>query len=242
MRTLIVDDEPWARHALVHALRGLPDLELVGEAANGRDALEQIEELRPDLVFLDIEMPGMSGLEVLAQASFQPLVIFATAYSEYAIQAFEAEAIDYLLKPLQPERLLEAVARARKRFSQADNASLKPFLQRALPLRKVAARKAKRIVLVPREDILFVAVEDGLVFLHTASERLLVERTLAELESLLEGAEFFRVSRATLVNLEAVREMFPWLSAGTWRVKLVNGVELDVSRERARLLKQRVGL
>jgi len=124
----------------------------------------------------------------------------------------------------------------------AGPASMDAFLRQARPLNRIAVRKGKRVVLVPRRDILYVRVEDELTFLYTAGERMLVDRTLAEVESLLEGGGFFRVSRSALVNLEAVTEMYPWLASGTWRVKLTNQSELDVSRERARALKDVVGL
>lgn len=239
MRALLVDDEEWARHALRRALEAIPGIEVAGEAANGLEALEQIELLRPDVLFLDVEMPAMSGLETLAQLREPPLVIFVTAYSEYAVQAFEANAVDYLLKPLRPERLEAAVERARTRIP---NRVPEPLLRQVRPLNRIAVRRGKRILLLPRHEILYARVEEELVFLYAGSGRYSIDRTLAELEELLDGGGFFRVSRSALVNLEAVTEMYPWLASGTWRVKLSDATELDVSRERARLLKSLVGL
>lgn len=236
MRALIIDDEQWARHALKQALESVPDIELIGEAANGAEGIALIDELQPDLIFLDVEMPAMTGFEVLAQIRAEPLVIFVTAYSEYAVQAFEAHALDYLLKPVRPERLLEAIRRAPKREA------VKAIVKQARPLNKIAVRKGKRVLLISRHDILFARVEDELLFLHTTSGRHLMDRTLIELEELLEGGGFFRVSRAAIVNLESVSEMYPWLASGSWRIKLTDGAELDVSRDRARALKQLVGI
>ncbi len=248
IRTLLVDDEDPARMALRRALSAAPDIEIVGEASNGIEAIEMIGELRPDLVFLDIEMPGFDGFEVVQQLSDPPVIVFATAYDEYAVRAFEANAIDYLLKPVQPDRLERALARVRQKFP-AGRLPLNTELQdirlvareRSGPLRRIAARRGKRIVIVPLRDVIRVEIEDKLVFAVTANDRLLVEKTITELEIMLEPVGFLRISRGELVNLEAVKELLPWFS-GTWRVKLLNGEERDVSRERARQLKEAMGI
>jgi DNA-binding LytR/AlgR family response regulator len=204
--------------------------------------------LRPDLVLLDIEMPGFDGFEVVQHLAHPPAIIFVTAYDEYAVRAFEANAIDYLLKPVQPERLERALARVRKRFPASvdeTNSELKDIREVARehsgPLRRIAARRGKRIVIVPLREVIRIEIEDKLVFAITASDRLLVEKTVTELETMLEPAGFLRISRGELVNLETVKELVPWFS-GTWRVKLANGEERDVSRERARQLKEAMGI
>ncbi len=245
IRTLIVDDEDLARAAMRRALEPAADIEIVGEATNGVEAIEMIAELQPDLVLLDIEMPGFDGFEVVQQMSGHPLVVFVTAYDEYAVRAFEANAIDYLLKPVQPERLERALARVRERIpprTMEPEARVKEIArERSGPLRRIAARRGKRIVIVPLREIIRVEIEDKLVFAITANDRLLVEKTITELEALLEPAGFLRISRSELVNLDTVRELLPWFS-GTWRVKLANGEERDVSRERARQLKEAMGV
>jgi DNA-binding LytR/AlgR family response regulator len=222
-----------------------PDIEVL-EARDGVEALEQIERTRPDVVFLDIEMPGLTGFEVLQHLAIAPLIVFATAYDEYAIRAFEANAIDYVLKPIQSTRLLMTVERIRRSFQQRPvsyEAALRKVL---LDLRqgtpgRLAGRKNKRIVLLPRRAVVWAGVEDRLVFLHTANERYLSDRTIGELEEMLKDGGFVRVNRSDLVNLEHVREMAPWTS-GTWRVTLSNGAEVSVSRDRVRNLKALVGL
>lgn len=245
IRTLLVDDEDLARTALRRALASIDDIEIVGEAVNGIEAIEMIGDLRPDLVFLDIEMPGFDGFEVVQQLENPPVIIFATAYDEYAVRAFEANAIDYLLKPVQPERLERALVRVRQRIPPRDpgqGTRIKTVArERSGPLRRLAARRGKRIVIVPLREVIRVEIEDKLVFAITANDRLLVEKTIGELEELLEPAGFLRISRAELVNLETVKELVPWFS-GTWRVKLANGEERDVSRERARQLKEAMGV
>jgi DNA-binding LytR/AlgR family response regulator len=245
IRALVVDDEDWPRIQLKNMLAEQSDAE-VFEAQDGVNALERIQEVRPDVVFLDIEMPGLTGFEVVEQLGQSPLIVFATAYDEYAVKAFEANAIDYILKPVQPTRLLLTWERVRAALQQRPVSypkGMRKFLQemrRGAPVR-LAAHRNKRIVLVPTRSVIWAGVEDRLVFLHTASERLLIERTIGELEELLGGAGFARVNRSELVNLEHVLEMAPWTS-GTWRITLTGGAELGVSRERVRQLKSLVGL
>lgn len=252
IRTLLVDDEELARSTLRRALLAAPEFdgfEIVGEAANGVEALEAIEEYRPDLVFLDIEMPGFGGFEVIQQLSNVPAIVFVTAYDEYAVRAFEANALDYLLKPVQPERLQRALGRIRQRFasrsaerSREQEARIAEIVaHRSGPVKRLAARRGKRIVIVPLREIVRIEIEDKLVFACTAKERLLIEKSIGELETMLQPAGFLRISRGELVNLEMVRELAPYFS-GTWRVKLANGEERDVSRERAKQLKEAMGV
>lgn len=249
IRTLLVDDEDLARSILRRALAVFPDFEIVGEAANGIEAIEMVAAFHPDLLLLDIEMPGFNGFEVLQQLTDPPTVAFVTAYDEYAVRAFEANAVDYLLKPLQPERLERSLTRIRTRLSRlpANGApdhsakALEIARERGGPLRRLAARRGKRIVIVALREVVRVEIDDKLVFACTATERLLIEKTIGELEVLLQPAGFLRISRGELVNLDMVRELMPWFS-GTWRVKLSNGEERDVSRDRARQLKEAMGI
>ncbi|MDP9169773.1 MAG: response regulator [Acidobacteriota bacterium] len=245
IRTLLVDDEELARSTMRRALAGSPDIEIAGEAANGVEAIELIAQLRPELVLLDIEMPGFNGFEVIQQIAEPPAIVFVTAYDEYAVKAFEANAIDYLLKPVQPERLERALVRVRERLAERSpqhSARVAEIArERSGPIRRLAARRGKRIAIVALRDVIRIEIDDKLVFACTATERLLLEKSVGDLETLLEPAGFLRISRAELVNLEMVRELLPWFS-GTWRVKLANGEERDVSRERAKQLKQAMGV
>jgi DNA-binding LytR/AlgR family response regulator len=245
IRALVVDDEDLARSALRRLLEAAGDIEILGEAANGVEAIEKIGEVQPEVVFLDIEMPGLDGFEVVQQLANPPVIVFVTAYDEYAVRAFEANAIDYLLKPVQPERLERALERIRQhvpqRESEPANRVREIARERSGPLRRIAARRGKRIVIIPVREIIRVEIEDKLVFAITANDRLLLEKTITELEAMLEPAGFLRISRGELVNLETVKELVPWFS-GTWRVKLTNGEERDVSRERAKQLKEAMGI
>jgi two-component system, LytTR family, response regulator len=248
IRALIIDDEPLARQSLARMLGEHHDFEIAGEAANGFEALEKISDIKPDVAFLDIEMPGFNGFEVLDNLADPPHIVFATAYNEYAVRAFEANALDYLLKPIQPERVARCVERIRTALSlerpqpETYNKLLKDLWpQRTGPRTRIAVRRGKRIIVLPVAEVQRIDIEDKLTFVHTASERYLCDKTISQLEESLAESGFFRISRGDLVNLEAVRELVPWFS-GTWRVKLRDGAELDVSRERARDLKALLGL
>jgi DNA-binding LytR/AlgR family response regulator len=248
IRVLIVDDEQPARINLRRILEVDPGLEIAGEATNGLEALEQIAELRPDVVFLDIEMPGLNGFEVAANAVNPPLIVFATAFDEFAVKAFEENALDYILKPVQPKRVNLTLGRIRTALG-ADRAihddAMREVLslvdrERGAPLSKLAARRGKRIIVLNLADVSHLGIEDKLVFAHSGVDRYLIEKTVSELEHMLQDSGFYRISRGELVNLEHVRELLPWFS-GTYRVKLNSGTELDVSRDRARELLQRMG-
>lgn len=249
IRTLLADDEEPARSTLRRALEAYPDFAVAGEAGNGVEALEAIAALRPDLVLLDIEMPGFNGFEVLQQLTDPPAIVFVTAYDEYAVRAFEASALDYVLKPVQPERLERALNRVREKLGgkplgakgNDTDKLLEVARERAGPIRRLAARRGKRIVIVPLRDVIRIEIEEKLVFACTATERLLLEKSIGELETLLQPAGFLRINRGELVNPDMVRELMPWFS-GTWRVKLSNGEERDVSRDRARQLKEAMGI
>jgi DNA-binding LytR/AlgR family response regulator len=245
IRCVIADDEDLARRHMARLLEAHADCEIVSEAANGVEALEAISETQPDVVFLDIEMPGLNAFDMLTQLRHPPLIVFATAFDKYAISAFDANALDYLLKPIQPARLAQAVEKIRATLKKPRE-QYESMLQRAVstmrggPPSKLAARRGKRIVLLSPADILCILVTDQIVFFHTQTERFATDRTISELEELLEPAGFFRVSRSAIVNLHHARELLPW-SSGTWKVKLSNSLELDVSRDRSRALRAKIG-
>jgi two-component system LytT family response regulator len=246
MRVLVIDDEPLARENLTRMLAGERDVEVVGEAANGGEALEQIAALSPDAIFLDVEMPGLNGFEVLENLRTPPLVVFATAYDEYAIRAFETYAVDYLLKPIQPERVSRSVQRLAGLLGRTGGISqlaLRDLLNGMRPAgpRRIAVKRGNRIVLIGPKEMIRISAQDKLVFAHTAREQFTVDKTVTEMEECLKASGFFRINRGDLINLEHVRELMPWFS-GTWRVKLSCGTELDVSRDRARALKQELQL
>ena len=249
MRVLLVDDEALARQALRETLLGEQDIKIIGEASNGLEAVARITELHPDLVFLDIEMPGLNGFEVVNSLERVPPTVFVTAFDKYAIQAFEVNAIDYLLKPVTSDRVRNTLARVRialqaKGISQAEALrQLVAELQRhpSRYISRLAVHKQKRVLLVRVRDIIYIKVEDKIVFVYTEDGRFLINRTIVDLNNLLSAEGFFQVNRSTIINLDNLVEIIPWFS-GTSRLRLSNGLELSLSRERVPHLKEVVGL
>jgi two-component system response regulator LytT len=248
IRTLIVDDEKLARDRLAGFLRAIDGIEVVGEARDGVEAVELIGEHRPDLVFLDVQMPGMNGFDVIeAVRADMPHVVFATAYDEYAIRAFEVAAVDYLLKPFGRGRVVEAVTRARARLgTQAEGVDLDALLARLsdrqrTPLSRIPAHTGRRILLLKPEDVLWFGVEHRLVYAHTSERGFMTNFTLRELEERLDPDTFFRAHKATLVNLGQVKAIVPWFG-GRFKLTMTGreDAEVVVSRAQARELRQRL--
>jgi two-component system LytT family response regulator len=241
LRTLLVDDEQPARDRLRQLLAGRDDIEIVGEAEDGVQAIERIQELTPDLVLLDIQMPGCSGLEVAASLGRpRPSIVFCTAFDQYAVDAFEVHAVDYLLKPVNRARLQAAL----ERVSSDRSAAVDRELDRAtrtepLSPTRFLARHGARFRVVSRQDVVAFTFHDGLTRLHSATEQLWMQPTLAALARRLDAATFLQVSRTAIVNLDAVREAKPYPD-GTGDVIMTNGLVLPVTRRRWRLLMERL--
>jgi len=243
MSVLVVDDEELARRRILGLLTDMGDVEVVGEAENGIDAVEKIRALSPDVVILDIQMPGLNGFEVVDALTDVPLIIFATAFDEYAIKAFEVNSLDYLLKPITKERLAEAMERARSLFTGGSNLDEQiarlAGMVRTRKLDRLPVTRGKKIVLVDLDDIIWIGASDELVFVHTASGQYMVNMTMAELESRLDPGMFFRTHRSTIANLNHVREIVPWFS-GKYKVIMDDDeeTELVLSRARAKGLRE----
>jgi two-component system LytT family response regulator len=242
IRTLLVDDEVIARERLRQLLASITDIEVVGEAADGEEAVQKTLELRPDLLLLDIQMPGVSGLEVAACLPRpRPKIVFCTAFDAYAVKAFELQAMDYLLKPVSPHRLALAVEKIRER-PQRDAEEDVDRLTRAVPgaSARLLARCGGRYKVIPQSDVVYFSSEGGLTRLHTRERAYVLEPTLSDLEERLDAALFFRLSRGVIVSLDSVTEVRP-LVGGTADVALSNGATLEVSRRRVRELLERLG-
>ena len=243
MRTLIVDDEAPARLKVKQYLKDNPDVEVVGEADNGADAIKEIKKKRPDLVILDIQMPEMDGFDVISALSQRPLIIFATAYDQYAIKAFEVNSVDYLLKPFSKNRLKEALERARgyvkKDFEVKIENLLKVVEKEKQYFTRISVRKGKRIIVLDVRDIVWIGAEETLNFVYTKENRYLVNYTLAEMEEKLDPKMFFRLHRSTLINLSYISEIVPWF-AGQYKVVMKDRekTELTLSRRRVKDLKE----
>ena len=251
MKTLIVDDEPIARQVLRDELEAFPEVAIVGEADNGRQALERIEELHPDLVFLDLQMPVMGGLEVVRNLSGNqriPIVVIVTAYDEHAIEAFDAGAIDYLLKPVSETRLQKAVDRARslqnKPLAIANEVARISFVHASVStpstsagIRKIVGRMGSDYILLGADEILAFQAEGELVWIVTSKQRLLATQTLSALDHHLKEQPFQRVHRNAIVNVNHVRKMSA-MSSQRWLLTLSNALQIVVSKRQAHNIRK----
>jgi len=243
MRILIVDDESPARERLKRLLANIEGVKLVGEAESGIQAVEMIAREQPDLVLLDIQMPGLDGFGVIEALEEPPPIIFVTAYDEYAIRAFEVNALDYLLKPFSRERLEKAIRRAQEASSEERDLTeqleplLKSLTEQGRHLTRLAVRDQDRIRVLDTDEIDWIGIENEQVSVHVGDERYLVRRTLSALEARLDPARFFRAHRSAIVNLDRVQEIIPWFK-GSHKLRLTTGAEVDLSRAQARALRK----
>ena len=236
MKTLIVDDEPIARRVLREELEQFPQVQIVGEAENGRQALQQIATLQPDLVFLDLQMPVMGGFEVVRnlKGGRLPVIVIVTAFDQHAMEAFEAGAVDYLLKPVNESRLRKAVERASalhgKPLQVAEH--LANLASSDQPSRKIVGRAGEEYFLLDADEVLAFQAEGELVWIITAKRRLLASHSLRALETHLRHSPFHRVHRNAIVNVNHVRKMSA-LSSQRWLLTLSNQQQLTVSKRQA---------
>lgn len=238
MRALVVDDEAPARRKLTRLLAEAGDVEVVGEAGSGAEAVDRIRALRPDVVFLDIQMPEGDGFDVVAAvgAPEMPFTVFVTAYDEHAVRAFEVEAVDYVLKPYAPERLEATLERVRARLA-APRAGEAAALDRVLaevaparaPLRHLLVEHGDRSVFLPIERVDWLEADRNYVTLHAGGHAFTVRATLTALEARLDAERFLRINRSQVIRLEAVREVHPW-SHGDRHVVMHDGSRLVWSR------------
>jgi two-component system LytT family response regulator len=250
IRVLLVDDEPPARRKLRRLLNCECDVEILGECADGPQAVTAIQEHKPDLVFLDVQMPGMDGLAVVHAIGPQcmPLVVFVTAYDRYAVQAFEVCALDYILKPFNRERLQAAVARARSQVElgrtgevgQRLDALVEHLRSRQDYSRRLMLKSEGRIYFLTVDEIDWVEAAHNYLVLHVGAKSHLIRETMDALEARLDPDHFVRIHRSTMVNIERVREMHPWVRE-EHAVILRDGTRLTLSRSYYERLRQRLG-
>ena len=245
LRTVIADDEPPARRRLRSVLAAHPDFEVVAECCNGLEAVEAVEAHRPDVLFLDVQMPGIDGIQVLESLPEGAVgaVVLVTAYDEYAVAAFEHHALDYVLKPLDPVRMERTAARVRARLAERSAAALgTDALHRlaaayragsgpggARPVRRILLRSAQKISVLPVEEIDWIEADGYHVRLHAGARTHLHRASLATLEQQLDPDEFVRIHRSTIVRVARVREMEPYFH-GEYTVVLADGTRLKLSR------------
>jgi two-component system LytT family response regulator len=249
-KVLIVDDERLSRRRVRRLLSLEPDCEVTGECANGVEAVAALKQWHPDIVFLDVQMPEMDGFDVArAMADARPLVIFTSAYDEYALRAFEVQAFDYLLKPFDGRRFRESLQRARARVEcdRSGKQDRRPFQlpnpepapSARLAPDRIAVRNNGRVVFVKLTDIDWIEAADNYVCLHCGRETHVVRETMNELEARLDPAQFLRVHRSSIVNLERVRELQPWFR-GDYRVVLRDGTQLTLTKNHREKLESRL--
>jgi len=234
IRTLVVDDEPIARARVVSLLKQEEDIEVIGECSNGQQAMSAIESSSPDLLFLDIQMPEVNGLDLARtiQSTGTPAVVFVTAYDEYALRAFEVHALDFLLKPFSAERFRSALGHAREQVSQRRKgvAAPKPAPDvRGTRPNRLMIKSGGRIHFVRMADIDWCEAQGNYVRVHVGTQEHLVRDTMSHLESELDPQQFVRIHRSTIVNIEHVRELRP-LAHGDYSVFLRDGTELTLTR------------
>lgn len=230
LRALIADDELAALNGLARRLAELPAIEIVRQCANGIEALEGIRDAKPHAAFLDVAMPGLSGVDVVRALapSERPRIVFVTAYDQFAVEAFDLYAVDYLLKPFDRERLRETVTRLRERRVRGDK-SLDNLLNGSPASEQLVVKDGDRILVIPTHDIDWCEAEDNYVRIHAGPRRYLVRMTMRRLMEQLPHASFARIHRSTIVSVDRVRECAP-LGGGEYRVTLANGVRLVLSR------------
>jgi two-component system, LytTR family, response regulator len=239
IKTLIVDDEPLARKRIKQLLAGETGIEIVGECGDGKSAIAALRDLQPDLVFLDVEMPGASGIKVLekSEPTELPAVIFVTAYDEFTIKAFDFHAVDYLLKPYSEDRFREALNRARRQVGQKNKhavterfADLFDYLKlNQNYLKRVIVNAKNRLITLPVDEIDWIETYGNYLKIHTRGKSYLLRETMNNLSSRLDPEKFVRIHRATLINLDRVKEFQP-MFGGQYTVVLRDGTELTLSR------------
>jgi two-component system LytT family response regulator len=237
IRALIVDDEALAREAIRELLLSDGDFEIVGECEDGERAVRAIEESRPDAVFLDVQMPVMDGFAVIEAVGVErmPLTVFVTAYDQYALKAFEAQALDYVLKPFDEDRFARVLLRLKKQVLAVGESQrgqgFRDLIRGARPesAERIAIKSGGRVMFVPRQEILWLEASGNQVKVRTRAETLVIRETIKNLETRLDGDRFVRIHRSTIVNVDHVREIRPWYT-GEYVVVMSDKHELTLSR------------
>ena len=240
-KAIIIDDEELARQLIRNYLKDFPGIEIIGECENGFEGVKAIADLKPELVFLDIQMPKINGFEMLELIETPPEVIFITAHNEYAIKAFEMNAVDYLLKPYSKERLQAAVSKARERIQSGEaQAGLPQLVHQPLSekLERIVVKSGTRIKVVPVDKITYLEAEDDYVMIHTDEGKHLKQGTMKYFEDHLDDTRFIRVHRSYIVRIDQVTQLEPY-SRENYLLRLKSGVSLKVSRNGLKSLKDK---
>jgi two-component system LytT family response regulator len=241
MKVLIIEDEAPAREIVKAFLKNYPDAELVGECEDGFSGLKAIKEMQPDLVFLDVQMPKITGFEMLELLDEQPQIIFTTAYDQYAIKAFEMNAVDYLLKPFSKERFNQAMEKVQTKETASDTGEklqkvIQTLDEKSEKLFRIAVKKGGDIHMIPVEELLYIEAKDDYVMLYTQKGRYLKEKTMKYYENHLDEQEFVRVHRSYIVRVDQVKRLEPY-GKSSYLAILTQGQKINVSLSGYRKLK-----
>jgi|WetSurMetagenome_2_1015567.scaffolds.fasta_scaffold23814_2 two-component system, LytTR family, response regulator len=242
-KAIIIDDEELARELIKNYLKEFPGIQVIGECENGFDGLKTITDLKPDLVFLDIQMPKLNGFEMLELLDNPPEIIFITAHHEFAIQAFEMNAVDYLLKPYSRDRLINAVNKAMERIlsGNVQSGKISRLVHQPLTekLERIVVKSGTKIKVIPVEKITYLEAQDDYVMIYTDEGKYLKQGTMKHYEDHLEESKFMRVHRSFIVRIDQVTQLEPY-SKDTYTLKLRNGTSLKVSRSGLKSLKDKL--
>ena len=244
LKTIIIDDEQPAIDLLKHYLKQFGQIEIIKECNDGFCGLKAINELKPDLVFLDIQMPKLTGFERLELLDEKPMIVFTTAYDEYAIKAFEINAVDYLLKPFSEERLAEAVKRVESKSVNGVATNKYPELIQTVAkkehIRRVVVKSGHKIAFIPVEDVVYIESEDDYVMIYTKTGRHLKQATMKYFETVLNPSEFMRIHRSFIVKADKIKQLEPFEN-GRFIAILDNGAKLSVSKSGYKNLREKLG-
>lgn len=244
IKCLIIDDEQLARDLLREYIEQTPELTIIGEADKGKDAIQLIDTLKPDLIFLDVQMPGLTGFDVLDEIEHDPFVVFTTAYDQYAIKAFEKNAVDYLLKPIDQERFKQAVERAISRMQMEQN-NVGELLRNMKTENKTSydshifVQKSEKLLNLPVEEIMFLEASGDYTILTTKSDQFVSSSGIGKLEEILNPEIFIRVHRSTIININYLKEIEKHFNGGMI-VKMNSGKSFPVSRTYAKVIRRKV--
>ena len=239
MKAIIVEDSRLARNELKRLLEKFPMLEIIAEAQDSEEAKQQIESLHPDLVFLDIQLPGKSGFELLEELDYTPEVVFTTAYSEYALKAFDFNALDYLVKPIVPERLAAAIEKVEQKLAQAEQSSVPK--EQFSESDQIFVKDNEQCWFVKLGEISLLEVNGNYTKIYFQNHSPMVMKSLNYLEGRLDPKVFFRANRQQIINLKKVEKIIPWFS-GSLKIQLTNGREVEISRRQSAVFKEQLSL
>ncbi|MFL5728778.1 MAG: LytR/AlgR family response regulator transcription factor [Cytophagaceae bacterium] len=243
IRVIIIDDEPLGRDLLRTFLKGHSSVEILAECADGFQGLKAIQELKPDLIFLDIQMPRITGFEMLELIEEPPFIIFTTAYDEYAIKAFELQAIDYLLKPFSRERFGRALEKAEEKIRQKSNspAQVRDLLSHALypegKMERIVIKTGSKVKVIPVQTVLYLEAQDDYVMVYTAEGKFLKQQTMKYFETALDSSQFIRIHRSYLANIQEISMIEPY-EKESYRLVLKNNARLPISKSGYSRLKK----